>query len=438
MPVRAILGGRIFRGWYITAFGAVALMLAGPYVFGIFLRPMTEELGWSRGDFALANTVSVFMAGVVGFFVGPIVDGRRGRFLIAGGAVVAGLSLAALAFVDAMWQFWVLRGVVFVIGSAGVSPLVVNSTISKWFVRRRGTAIAVASMGLSSGAIVVAPLIAWVVEVWGWRTGWVVQGALIIVVLALPALLIIRRQPEDLGLHPDGDTDADIAEQAARPAGRGNRRTAANEVSWTRAEAMRTRQLWTLIIVFGLSGISSNAVFLHLIPFLQDVGFSAAMAVGIVGFQNTIALLSKPGWGMLMDRYDPRHMIALGWASKLLPLCLWPIVGSEYGLWAMLSLNVLYGIGAGAQQSGQEVIWAYCFGRRHIGAVRSVALPVTTILFAGGVWFAGAAWDATGSYALPFILFAVFCAIAMAGIMLIRPPVRPPAPTEAPVTPATP
>ncbi|MGE3855566.1 MAG: MFS transporter [Dehalococcoidia bacterium] len=429
MPVRAILGGRVFRGWYITAFGAVALMLAGPYVFGIFLRPMTEELEWSRGDFALANTVSVFMAGVVGFFVGPIVDGRRGRWMIAAGAVIAGLSLAALAFVDEMWQFWVLRGVIFVIGSAGVSPLVVNSTISKWFVRRRGTAISIASMGLSSGAIVVAPVIAWVVEVWGWRTGWVVQGALIILVLAVPAVLIIRRQPEDLGLNPDGDTDAELAAQAAQPT-RPNRRIAANEVSWTRAEAMRTRQLWTLIIVFGLSGISSNAVFLHLIPFLQDVGFSAAMAVGIVGFQNTIALISKPGWGMLMDRYDPRHMIALGWASKLLPLCLWPLVGSDYGLWAMLPLNVLYGIGAGAQQSGQEVIWAYCFGRRHIGAVRSVALPVTTILFAGGVWFAGAAWDATGSYALPFILFAVFCAIAMAGIMVIRPPVRPPAPVD--------
>ncbi|MDA0302487.1 MAG: hypothetical protein O2822_08160, partial [Chloroflexi bacterium] len=116
--------GRIFHGWYITAYGAVALMLAGPYVFGIFLRPMTEELGWSRGDFALANTVSVFMGGVAGFFVGPIVDGRHGRWLIAGGAVLAGLSLAALAFVEEMWQFWLLRGVLFVIGSAGISPLV--------------------------------------------------------------------------------------------------------------------------------------------------------------------------------------------------------------------------------------------------------------------------------------------------------------------------
>ncbi len=421
--------GSIFHGWIITAYGAVALMLAGPYVFGIFLRPMTEELGWSRGDFALANTVSVFMGGVIGFFVGPIVDGRRGRWLIAGGAVVAGLSLAALAFVDAMWQFWLLRGVIFMIGSAGISPLVVNSTISKWFVRRRGTAIAIASMGLSSGAIVVAPGIAWVVEHWGWRSGWVVQGALIIAVLAIPAVFIIRRQPEDIGLHPDGDTNADLARLAAT-ATHSTRRTAASEVSWTRAEAMRTSQLWTLVIVFGLSGISSNAIFLHLIPFLQDVGFSAAVAVGIVGFQNGVALVTKPGWGVLMDRYDPRHMIALGWASKLLPLCLMPLVGSHYGLWAMLPLNVLYGIGAGAQQSGQEVIWAYCFGRRHIGAVRSVALPITTILFAGGVWFAGAAWDATGSYTLPFILFAVFCAIAMVGIMLIRPPVRP-APVEA-------
>ena len=377
MAIRSATRGRIFHGWYITAYGAVALMLAGPYVSGLFLRPMTEELDWSRGDFALANTVSVFVGGIVGFVVGPIVDSRHGRWLIAGGAVVAGLSLASLAFVEEMWQFWLLRGVIFMVSSAGISPLVMNSSISKWFVRRRGTAIAIASMGLSSGAIVVAPVIAWVITEWGWRTGWVVQGVLLIVVLAVPAVVIIRRQPEDIGLHPDGDTDDDLKAWAAAPAGDRPRRTAASEISWTRAEAMRTRQLWTLIIVFGLSGISSNAIFLHLIPFLQDVGLSAAMAVGIVGFQNAVALISKPGWGVLMDRYDPRHMIALGWASKLLPLCLMPLVGSDYGLWAMLPLNVLYGIGAGAQQSGQEVIWAYCFGRRHIGAVRSVALPVT-------------------------------------------------------------
>lgn len=415
--------GRIFRGWYITAYGAVALMLAGPYVFGLFLRPMTEELGWSRGDFALANTVSVFMGGVVGFFVGPIVDSRHGRWLVMIGAVVAGLSLAALAFVDELWQFWLLRGVIFMIGSAGVSPLVVHSTISKWFVRQRGMAISIASMGLSAGAIVVAPGIAWVIEHWGWRTGWVAQGLLLIVVLAIPAVFIIRRQPEDVGLLPDGDD-----EPGPRPAAAATStatRTAATEVSWTRAEAVRTKELWLLILVFGLGGIPANAIFLHLIPFMQDAGFSLGLAVFIVGFQNTVALLSKPGWGIAMDRLDPRYLVALGWGVKIPPLILMPLIGSTYGLWGMLPLMLLYGIGAGAGQSGQEVIWAYCFGRRHIGAVRSVALPFSTILFAVGIWIAGFTWDLTGSYAVSFYLFAALSLVSMTGIVLIRPPARP-------------
>lgn len=425
---------RIFHGWYIVAFAFAAHALAGPYVFSMFFKPMTEELGWSRGDFALANTFSVVVGGGLGFFIGPIVDGRYGRWLVMGGAIIAGVSLASLAFVDNLWQFWTLRGIAYVLGTAGMSPLVLNATLSKWFVRQRGRAISTASMGLSAGAFIFAPSVAWVIAMYGWRTAWVVQGVILLVVLVIPAMLIIRRQPEDVGLLPDGDPEPPRPVPGAplvAPAPRA--RNAATEHQWTRAEAIRTKQLWLLIAIFGVGMLPSGAMVLHLVPFLQDVGFSIGLAVFIYSFENMWAFVSKPVWGYYLDKFDPRHLVALGWGMKVVPLFALPLVGSEYGLWIVLAMMALYGIGVGSGLTGQEVIWAHYFGRRHIGAVRSVATPFTIIFSAGGTWFAGAAWDVTGSYAFPFMLFALLSLLAMVGIVLIRPPSREAAEPAAPV-----
>lgn len=414
---------RVFHGWYIVAFAFVAQMVAGPYVFGVFFRPMTDDLHWSRGDFALANTFSVVVGGAIGFFVGPLVDGRHGRWLVMGGAIIAGVSLGSLAFVSELWQFWLLRGVIYVIGGAGISPLVVNATLSKWFVRQRGRAISIASMGLSAGAVVLAPAVAYAIVHFGWRAAWAMQGMLLLAVLVIPAAIIIRRQPEDVGLLPDGDSEAPpkprVPAAAIDP-----RRSAQTEEAWTRGEAVRTKELWFLIAIFGIGGLPASAIVLHLIAFLQDVGFSVGVAVFIVGFENAFALISKPFWGYYFDHFDPRHLIAMGWGFKLVPLFAMPLIGSDYGVWAVLPLVALYGAGVGSGQTGQEVIWAHYFGRRHIGAVRSIAMPFSIIFGAGGTWFAGAAWDATGSYTFSFMLFAALSAVAMVGIVLIRPPLH--------------
>ncbi|MGE3855567.1 MAG: MFS transporter [Dehalococcoidia bacterium] len=427
----------LFHGWYIVAFAFVAQTVAGPYVFSMFFRPMTEELGWSRGEFSLANTFSVVVSGGMGFFVGPMVDGRHGRWLVMAGAIVAGVSLASLALIDDLWQFWAIRGVVYVFGTAGISPLVLNATLSKWFVRQRGRAISIASMGLSAGAVVLAPAVAWVIEMYGWRTAWAVQGGILLVALVVPALLIIRRQPEDIGLLPDGDTEASARAHATTPAAGTVRRPrlASTEHQWTRAEAIRTKELWMLIAIFGIGMLPSGAMVLHLVPFLQDVGFSIGLAVFIYSFENMWAFASKPVWGYYLDKFDPRHLVALGWGMKVVPLFVLPLLGSEYGLWIVLAMVALYGAGVGSGQTGQEVIWAHYFGRRHIGAVRGVAMPFTIIFSAGGTWFAGAAWDVTGSYTFSFMLFAALSLISMVGIVMIRPPAREtstPTPAAAP------
>ena len=399
----------------------MAQFVAGPYVFGVFLKPMTEELGWSRGAFSLANTLSVVAAGLAGFILGPKIDRYGGRWLMVGGALIAGLALMGLSSVHDLWQFLVLRGFLFAIGGAGMGPLVLNIVLSKWFVRQRGRAISVSAMGFSAGGIILAPLAILLVDSIGWRIAWLVFGALIWVAVIGPAVLIMKRQPEDIGLLPDGDTPESFA--AAREGGGETRsRSGALEQHWTRAEAVRTKQLWVLILAFGLGGLPAGALVLHMIPFLQDNGFSPGVAALLFSVQNMNALVAKPIWGYCLDLFDPRYLVALGWGLKAVPLLLLPAVAGGYGVPALMLLLALYGIGVGSTITGQEVIWAHYFGRRHIGAVRSVAVPFTIIFNASGAWFAGAAWDVRGSYTEAFMLFAAFTILAMVLILLTSPP----------------
>lgn len=414
---------RFYYGWYLVAFAFMAQIVGGPYIFGVFYKPMTDDLGWSRGDFALANTVAAVIGGMMGFLVGPIVDGTRARWLIVSGGLVAGLSLVGLAFTHEIWQFWLIRGLIYMIGSAGMSPIVLNAILSKWFVRQRGRAIAIASMGLSMGAVLLSPAIAFFIDAFGWRAAWAAYGVLTWAVIVIPAALIVKRQPEDIGLLPDGDSE-EALERARAEAVLKPRRWAASEEEWTRGEALRTRELWLLIGTFGLGSLPAAAIVLHLIPFLQDAGFSITAAVLMVSFQNLVALGSKPVWGYYFDQLDPRHLTALGWGVKVVPLAAMPFVGNEYGLVPMLLLLALYGVGVGSTQTGQEVIWAHYFGRRHIGAVRSIAMPFTIFFSAGGTWFAGAAWDVTGDYTFAFVLFAALTLVAVVLVLVSRPPTR--------------
>jgi MFS family permease len=151
--------------------------------------------------------------------IGPLIDRRGGRELMVVGALITGAGLAAIGLVQTLWRFYLVRGLVVSVGMLCMGSLVVNVVLANWFVRLRGRAVAFAAMGVSVAAIVLPPLTQWSIEQFGWRATWGILGARVILLVTAPAALIMRWRPEDMGLHPDGDSAA-AAEQAraARPA----------------------------------------------------------------------------------------------------------------------------------------------------------------------------------------------------------------------------
>ncbi|HJM88936.1 MAG TPA: MFS transporter [Dehalococcoidia bacterium] len=414
---RSLFGYPIYYGWYIVAIAFVASMMSSgvqAYTLGVFLKPMTEDLGWTRTDISVGQTVSTVVTGLLAIVVGPVIDRRGGRGLMVVGALIGGAGFIALGAVQDLWQYYAIRGGLITIGSVGMGALVVNVAVSNWFVRMRGRAVAIGAMGISVSALILPALSTSLMDAYGWRTAWVVIGVAVWVLVIPLAWFVMRRRPEDYGLYPDGELEP--------PDGAAQRVEQAGDDVWTRAQVLRTPTLWMLIATFGFSQMGLGAMLLHLIPYLTDIGFSPAEAARGFGMIGAAGLLSKPLWGLGLERFQTRWMAAAEFL--LMALAIGLILSITSALMMYVAIFIL-GLGIGGVVTVQEVVWANYFGRLTLGTVRGVGRPFTIVSSAGGPVFAGAAYDIGGSYELAFTVFIGTYLVAAALIVLTPRPRSP-------------
>ncbi len=415
-------GHRIFYGWYIVFAALVAAMMATGmqvYSLGVFLKPMTDDLGWSRTDLSFGQTVSTLCSGFIAFWIGPLLDRHGGRLLMVIGAVAMGAGFIALGLVEELWQYYVVKGLLITAGSAMAGLVVVNVAISNWFIRRRGIAIGVAAMGVSFAALFTPFLSTALIEAYGWRAAWMILGVSIPLLIVPLSLFVMRRRPEDHGLEPDGGLGDNRPPSKARAAS-----MAMQGVMWTRRTALRTRSLWLLSAAFSLGSMGLSALFLHLVPYLSDSGISAGQAASIFGMVGLAGLISKPLWGLALDRFNTSYCAACEFL--LMALGLFAITAVEHVLVLHVAVFVL-GLGIGGVSTVQEVIWADYFGRATIGMIRGLTRPFTVLASAGGPVFAALAYDTRGSYEPAFYVF-IATYIAAAAVILVTPYPTPPTP----------
>ncbi|MER3420650.1 MAG: hypothetical protein C4290_09085 [Chloroflexota bacterium] len=419
----------VYYGWYIVGAALVAQMVAvglQSYTLGVFLKPMLRDFAWTREDVANVQTISTVVMGALGLFIGGFVDRRGARPLMIAGALVSGLCLIGVSRVQSLAQFYLVRGVGVSMGSVGIGNLVVNVTVAKWFVRKRGIAISVAAMGISLAGVIVTPLVQVLISSYGWRQTWVLLG-IAVWVIVLPLAFVMRRMPEDYGLRPDGDPPGHLPHQPGR-----RNASAVSEVDWTRREALHTAALWLLILAYGTANVGLGALLFHMFPFLTDSGFSAGRAALMFSAQSWAALVSKPVWGMLMLRIHARYLSAVAFVVAALALTGLLAAANQRSAVGVVVLLALYGLGIGGTVPLQESVWASYFGRRHLGAIRAVAMPFAILFSALGPKFAARLYDHTGSYGTAFLTFAAFWVAGAALVLLARPPRR--SPQHAPTT----
>lgn len=410
----------IYYGYWLVG-GAFIAQLASVgaqnYVIGSFLTPMTTDLGWSRSEFTLSRTIAQFLMAMTGFVIGAHVDRKGGRRLMLIGATIMFVALMLCAQVQTLWQWIAINGVLLTVGAAMCGNLVVNVTLSKWFVEKRGRVIAFSSMGVSFAGIVWPPLITAAIDGLGWRTAWRIT-AVVATLLLYGVALIMRRAPEDYGLHPDGRTDAQLA------AGAGQAAAADFASSLTRHQAIRTLAFYLIVLSFGIGGLSISVMLIQTIPFMTDAGYSRATAAFMITLISIPALLVKPVWGYLIDKGRPRLLSQIGFVTVSLSLVL--VVVSVAQQWTPLvyASFLLLGAGWGGFIPLQEVIWASFFGRRYLGAVRSAGLPVALVVQASGPLAVSFYFDRVGNYNGAFLTIAAMALGAAIMIQFARRPNR--------------
>src|SRR5690606_13259601 len=178
------------------------------------------------------------------------------RILMRVGIVILATAMFGCAYVQELWQWWLLNGVMLTTGSAMIGNLVVNVTLAKWFVERRGRMIGIASMGVSFGGIIITPFTALLVDALGWRDAWRILAVCAFAII-FPLSFLMRRAPEDHGLHPDGRSAAQVA------AGLGRAAALDFANSLTRRQALRTSSFYMVAIAFGLGILSVQVILIQ-------------------------------------------------------------------------------------------------------------------------------------------------------------------------------
>ena len=432
----------VYYGWAILGVSSWVSYSSRPVMavatLSIFLVPMSEDFGWSRGVFSGAVSLGGVCAVAVSPLVGWWIDRHGSGAVVAAGSAMVGACAVGLALISQPWAFYAL----YVPGRmAFASPLELGTStaVSNWFIRRRAMALALLNVTHGTG-LAIMPLVAHAIILgWSWRVAWASLGAYTLAVGILPALLLMIRRPEDVGLKADprpggttrvGDTPESATASASTastlPSTLPNTQIDAAEMEvseprFTLRQAMGTRSLWLLAAFSAAGFMVQGGVSLHQAPHYIQQGISttgAALAVSTFAFSQVPAGLA---WSFLAARVPVRFLLALA------GLCVGAGAlgtGLSTSLGAALASAGTLGVGVGGLHVMLRLTWADYYGRTYLGSIRGFTLPVQIAGQAVGPIVAGFLYVATGGYETPFFIFAGAASAAGLLVLSAAPPMR--------------
>ena len=398
---------QFFYGWYLVAVGVFLLSISSLGVFrgmSPLMPVLQKNFGWTRTQISLSSLLTRVEGAALGPIEGFLIDRIGARKMVLIGFSIMAVGFVLFSFIQNLWQFYAVF-ILINLGNGIGGWLAVVTILNSWFRRKRTIAMAGAMTGILIAGIFVPPYT--IALNHGFRVTVFVFG-LIILAVALPCVKIIKNNPEELGLLPDGaETESDLDKSTP------SKISQDQEVEFTVGQALKTRVFWILTVAHVSSTISLATLSIHLMARLQDIGLSSTTASYIELVSSVVALPSLFVAGWLGDKVSKKYLVALFLFLQGISTIVLTVAN---GLPLALLFAVFYGIAFGGRIPLMTAIRGDYFGRKAFASIMGWSMLPNGILMAiAPVW---AAWmfDTYGSYTVPFLSYAV---INLAGALIM-------------------
>ncbi len=380
----------------VASFVGLAFAYGLLYSFGVFLKPLQEDLGWTRDMVSWVPSLFMLFLCLTGPVAGWVADKYGPRFIVAFGGFLIGLGLILASRVSTPWHLYIYYSLFVGVG-VGCCASSIMPTAMRWFPTRIGTIAGIVACGSSVGVMIMAPLATRAISAYGWRTSCLVIGfcAAILIVVAL-----ILRKP--------------VIQSAASTAAQ----NAPQMQGLTLKQALRTRPMWLLFAMFVLAYGAFMMVQYHVSAHAQDIGQSKTLAATLLSVIAGVGIAGRLLGGTSSDKLGKRAVLGFALALQAVTLALLP---SATSAWSLYAFAAAWGLGYGLWTPLTASIVGEIFGLRYMASILGVLGMEYGIGGTIGPSLAGYIFTSSGSYDTAFYLGAAAMGLAAMLMLFVKP-----------------
>ena len=397
--------GRLYYGWFIVVASALVLLTSFgiEYSFGIFFKALQFEFSWNR---ALTSSLFSFHLLATGFFSilgGHCLDryGPRRMFSVMG--FITGLSLILVSRASAPWQLYLSYSLLLPMGTGAIYILVMGAT-SRWFLRKRASALGIIGAGGGLGSVIMSPVIAWMIASYDWRTAYLLLGALAWLVM-IPLALVFKKDPSEVGQSVDGGVIT------KGPAGSDWDKEKGKALS----QAVKTKQFWQYFLIWFSYSYCLHIVMGHLVPRAEDSGIDPVRAATVLSLLTAATIPSRVVAGFMADRFNKNRIYVVCALVHLLAM-IWLTRADE--LWMFYVFALGYGLAYGSIDPPIIAMVGESFGLDQLGSILGVLMVAWGLGSAAGPFVSGLIFDLSGEYTLAFLSGGIFFALSAVWVLI--------------------
>ncbi len=400
-----------FYGWYVVAaiFFVSMTAIGSRQAFGLFVNPWSKEFGVSVATISAISSVGWVINGLAQPVVGRLTDRYGGRVTMGTSLLVLGVGTVILSVSPNIWVLGFIHAAVISFAVGGVMFTPSTTVIARWFRRKRGTAMGILAAGGSFGGILGVPFLAYLLLLTDWRLTWGIVAA-VMLLIGLPLLLVVvRNDPWQLGLQPDGET-AEEAGRAGPP-----RLGPLTAEHWP--QCFRSAPLWLLGMSYVVCGITTAMVATHFVPYAENEGISASTAALAFGLLSAMNLMGVIGAGWLSDRMPRKNILTAIYWTRGVGFLLLAFLPAGVGIWAFAAVA---GISWLATVPLTSALASEIYGVKNMGTIVGILTMAHQFGGAAAVFLAGVSFDVLGSYTPAFAGAAATLAVAGVTASLVQ------------------